>query len=166
MGPMEGSLSEGNRLDPWYVTGLVEGEGCFHVGFALRRRLKVGVETRPSFSLSLNRSDLGLLQRIHEFFGCGGIRYSKADRTYKYEVRSISDLVKIVIPHFRHYPLQGKKREDFELFAVICEKVHANLHRNRQELRTIIDLAYSMNSSGTRRRAKRDLLRVLGEEKG
>ncbi len=153
-------------LDGWYVTGLSEGEGCFHVTFTLRKRLKVGIETRPSFSLSLNQKDLQLLQSVQKFFGCGGIRYSRADRTYKYEVRSIRDLMRKIIPHFERYPLQGAKREDFERFASICKKVHANLHLNREHLREIIELAYAMNSSGVRKRSKRDLLRVLGEEKG
>jgi hypothetical protein len=154
------------ELDGWYVTGLCEGEGCFHVSFTLRKRLKVGIETRPSFSLLLNQRDLHLLQSVQKYFGCGGIRYSRADRTYKYEVRSIRDLMRQVIPHFERYPLQGAKKEDFERFASICRKVHANLHLNREHLREIIDLAYAMNSSGVRQRSKRDLLRVLGEEKG
>lgn len=155
-----------HELDAWYVTGLSEGEACFHVTFTLRKRLKVGIETRPSFSLSLNQKDLHLLQSVQKFFGCGGIRYSRADRTYKYEVRSIRDLMRKIIPHFERYPLQGAKREDFERFVSICKKVHANLHLNREHLREIIDLAYAMNSSGVRKRSKRDLLRVLGEEKG
>ncbi|MDW8076006.1 MAG: LAGLIDADG family homing endonuclease, partial [Bacteroidota bacterium] len=115
---------------------------------------------------SLNQRDLRLLQSVQQFFGCGGIRYSRSDRTYKYEVRSVRDLVRKVLPHFERYPLQGAKREDFERFASICRKVHANLHLSREHLREIIDLAYAMNSSGERRRSKRDLLRVLGEEKG
>ena len=45
----------GIRLDPWFVTGLTEGEGCFCVSFAIRPKLKVGLEARPSYALSLNR---------------------------------------------------------------------------------------------------------------
>ena len=154
---------EGSKLDPWYVTGLVEGEGCFSVSFSFRKRLKVGIETRPSFSISLTRRDLHILERIREFFGCGGIRYSRTDSTYKYEVRSIKDLDTKILPHFRKYPLQGSKKEDFEKFALICKKVRANLHMNRGHLQEIIELAYEMNPSGKRRHKKEDLLKVLGE---
>ncbi len=152
------------RLDPWYVTGLVEGEGCFSVSFSFRKKLKVGIETRPSFSISLTRRDLPILQKVREFFGCGGIRYSRADRTYKYEVRSVRDLEKKVLPHFAKYPLQGSKKSDYEKFAIICRMVRANLHMNRGRLREIIELAYQMNPSGKRRHKKEDLLKVLGEE--
>lgn len=155
-----------HALDGWYVTGLCEGEACFHVGFSLRKKRKVGIETRPSFSLSLSQKNLHLLQSVQAYFGCGGIRYSRGDRTYKYEVRSIRDLMRKVIPHFERYPLQGARKEDFERFANICRKVHANLHLNREHLKQIIEMAYEMSDSGVRKHPKRDLLRVLGEEKG
>jgi hypothetical protein len=44
-------MEEAKTLQPWYVTGLVDGEGCFSVSFTLRKRLKIGIETRPSFSI-------------------------------------------------------------------------------------------------------------------
>ena len=152
-------------LNPWFVSGLVEGEGCFTVSFSFRKRLKIGIETRPSFSLSLNQRDLDLLQRVHAHFDCGAIRYSRSDRTYKYESRSISDLTRRIVPHFERYPLVGVKRNDFVIFADICRKVRANAHLNGIAVRTIIEMAYEMNPSGKRRHDKRDLLRELDELK-
>ncbi len=153
------------RLHPWYVTGLVEGEGTFSVSFNKRRKLTVGVETRPSFSVTLHKRDLPLLKALRTFFGCGAIRYSRSDGTYKYEVRSVSDLAKKILPHFEKYPLVGAKGEDFRKFAEIVRLVHAKHHLNRQYLRQIIELAYSMNPSGKRRYEKDSLLRLLGEMK-
>ena len=153
------------KLNGFYVSGLAEGEGSFSVSFNLRRKLNVGIETRPSFSITLNQRDLELIRALREFFGCGGIRFSRSDRTYKYEVRSINDLVKRIIPHFRNFPLEGSKRRDFELFSRICEMVMANKHRNPFHLREIIELAYKMNPSGKRRYKKEELLRVLDEVK-
>ena len=152
-------------LDPWFVSGLVEGEGCFTVSFTFRRRLKIGIETRPSFSISLNERDLPLIQSIHAFFDCGAVRYSKNDRTYKYESRSVADLVTKVIPHFEKFPLQGSKAKDFTVFADICRKVRANQHLNRDYLAEIIKDAYRMNPSGKRRHERKALLRKLGELK-
>ena len=152
-------------LHPWFVTGIVEGEGSFCVSFNKRRRIKIGIETRPSFSITLNKRDLDLLKKIHGYFKCGAIRFSRSDRTYKYEVRSVKDLVKKIVPNFEAYPLQGSKAEDFERFARICKMVHANLHLNAQYLREIIDIAYGMNPSGKRKYSRKDLLRELAEVK-
>jgi len=148
-------------LDPWYVTGLTEGEGSFSVSFTLRDRFKVGIETRPSFSISLNRRDLELIKEIQKFFGCGGIRFSRKDNCYKFEVRSVGDLVRRIIPHFENYPLQGSKAKSFEGFKKICKMLRANLHLSPVHLREIIEIAYEMNLSGKRRYNKEDLLRVL-----
>lgn len=153
------------KLNPWYVTGLAEGEGCFHISFNFRKKLKVGIETRPSFSISLNRRDLVLLQGVHQYFGCGAIRYSKSDRTYKYESRSVGDLVTKIIPHFEKYALQGSKQNDFVRFAEICRSVHASQHLSGKFLRTIIESAYEMNPSGKRQHDKKDLLRVIDKLK-
>jgi hypothetical protein len=51
-------------LDPWFVTGLSEGEGCFCISFAVRAKLRTGLEARPSFSLSLNERDRELLEDL------------------------------------------------------------------------------------------------------
>ncbi len=152
-------------LEPWYITGLTEGEGCFCVSFTKRAKLNVGIETRPSFSLSLNRRDVELIKKVRAFFGCGGIRYSKSDRTFKFEVRNITDLVKKIIPHFEKYPLVGEKQEDFKKFREVCKMVRANLHLSKTHLKQIIELAYQMNASGKRKYTKGDLLSILEEVK-
>ena len=153
------------KLEPWFVTGLVDGEGSFSVSFSFRKKLRIGIETRPSFSISLNRRDLELIKSLHGFFGCGAVRFSKSDRTYKFEVRSISDLVKRVIPHFERYPLVGAKKNDFKHFKKICRMVKANLHLNRNGITEIIALAYEMNPSGKRKHRKEELLRELDKMK-
>ncbi len=148
-------------LQPWFITGLAEGESCFSVSFTQRKKLKLGIETRPSFSISLNQRDLELLKLVHAYFKCGSIRYSQSDRTYKYEVRSLEDLVKRIIPHFKEYALHGSKLQDFLKFEQICKKVRANLHRSSKYLPEIIEIACQMNPSGKRKYSKEDLLKIL-----
>jgi len=148
-----------------YLSGFVDGEGCFSISFNFRQRLKLGIEVRPSFSISQNKKSLSVLKEIHEFFECGAIRFSRHDQTYKFEIRSITDLVKKVIPHFRKYPLRTTKADDFEKFDRICQLVSANQHRNAEQLEKIIKIAAEMNPSGKRRHPPEKLLSVLGKVK-
>ncbi len=152
-------------LDPWYVTGLTEGEGCFCVSFAIRAKMKTGLEARPSFSLSLNERDCGLLEGLQQFFGCGWIRESRSDRTFKYEARSASDLARLIVPHFEQYPLRGAKARSFAGFAEICRMVRQGDHLTRDGMTGIVRIAYEMNL-GKRRHPQATLLRALGEVKG
>jgi hypothetical protein len=152
-------------LDPWFVTGLVEGEGCFCVSFARRSKMRMGLEVRPSFALSLNQRDRSLLLDLQAFFGCGAIRHSRSDRTFKYESRSVDELIERVVPHFRSYPLRGSKARSFDGFARVCRMVEQGDHLERDGLRKIIAIAYEINL-GKRRYTRSELLRVLDEVKG
>ena len=152
-------------LDPWYISGLVEGEGCFCVSFAVRPKLKVGLEARPSFSLSLNERDRELLRGLQAYFGCCGIRESRSDRTFKYEARSVPELTEHILPHFEAYPLVGAKAHSFAGFAKVCRMIGQGDHLRRDGMAEIVQLAYEMNL-GKRRHSARELLRVLSEVKG
>jgi hypothetical protein len=144
-----------------YITGFTDGEGTFSVSFSQCKKLNTGVEARPSFSISQHNRSKDVLFKIRDFFGVGGIRFCKRDQNYKYEVRAIKDLRKIIIPHFKKYPLMTKKREDFEKFVEICEMVSKNLHLNSRYIREIINIAYSMNESGKRKYSKEKLLSLV-----
>jgi hypothetical protein len=162
----EGMSSYGAAaLDPWYVTGLTEGEGCFCISFSLRSRLRARLEVRPSFSLSLNEKDRRLLADLQAFFGCGWIRQSRSDRTYKYEVRSIADLLSRILPHFECFPLKGSKATSFRGFSLVCRMIGQGDHLERHGLTEIVRIAYEINL-GKRRYSQAALLRELCEVKG
>ena len=148
-----------------YISWFVDGEWCFHVSFNQRKSISVGIEVRPSFSLSQKKYSLPLIKKIHHYFQCWWIRYNKRDGTYKYEVRSITDLSQKILPHFQKYPLFTTKQKDFEKFVMICDMMKKNLHRNKQGLLKIIDIAYTMNMSWKRKYQKKDLLRFIDKMK-
>jgi hypothetical protein len=152
-------------LDPWFVTGLTEGEGCFCVSFVLRPRMKLGLQALPSFSLSLNEKDRNLLGALQAYFECGGIRESRSDRTFKYEVRSVPELTESILPHFEEYPLLGVKRRSCEGLARVCEMMWQGHHLRPDGMAQIVTLAHEMNL-GKRRHSASALLRTLSEVKG
>ena len=144
-----------------YITGFTDGEGTFSVSFSLRSKMRLGIEVRPSFSISQHKRSLSVLQEIQMYFGVGAIRFSASDQNYKYEVRSTNDLVKKIIPHFQRYPLRTAKLHDFEIFSEICTMICENKHRNVKYLAGIIDKAYRMNESGKRKYPVTTLLKIL-----
>ena len=106
---------------------------------------------RPSFSVSQNADRSEVLQLMLEYFGCGGIRPDRSDRTLKYEVRDLGNLLERVIPHFERYPLLSSKRSDFMRFAKVCELIRIRAHLTEPGLRMIVELAVAMNTSGRRK---------------
>ncbi len=152
-------------MRPSYITGFTDGEGCFSISFNYRSKLKTGIEVRPSFSISQNAKSLSVLKEIKNYFGVGKIRFSNKDNTYKYEVRSLTDLSEVIIPHFKDYPLFTSKRHDFEIFSDICNKMQKGLHFHVKSLRAIIKKTFLMNPSGKRKVQQEDLLKYMNKVK-
>src|SRR5436305_3054138 len=149
-----------------YISGFIDGEGCFCVSFQPSRRHRFGWEVRPSFSVSQNADRAQLLYRIQEMWGCGFIRPDRSDRTVKYEVRKVEDLVSVVTPHFRAYPLLSGKMDDVNRLAAICEMIHADQHLTEDGFREIVRLAMLMNPSGKRKYSGDEILGSLRPGEG
>jgi hypothetical protein len=152
-----GSLVE---LGP-YISGYVDGEGCFCVSFQPSIRHRLGWEVRPSFSVSQNMDRSEVLYLIQDAWKCGFIRPDRSDRTLKYEVRGLEALVATVIPHFRRFPLLSSKQADFSRFAQICEAIRVRGHLNHEGFERIVRWAMEMNPSGQRKYAGREILGSL-----
>jgi len=137
-------------LNPYYVTGFVDGEGCFCVSFSPKRSFKTGWEVRPSFSLSQDKKSRDILFKLKEFFGCGEIRPSKRDNTYKYEVRSLDNLIEKIIPHFEKYPLQTSKRKDYIIFKKVVFLMREKKHLSVEGIKEIAHILQKAPQTGKR----------------
>ena len=134
-----------------YLSGYADGEGCFCVTFNRSARHAFGWDVRPSFSVSQNRERAEILGLFRETFGCGTIRPDRSDRTLKYEVRSVPELLANVVPHFRQYPMLSAKQRDFENLAAICEMMSRGEHLTDNGFNRIATMAAEINSTGKKK---------------
>jgi hypothetical protein len=149
-----------------YVSGYVDGEGCFTVSISPRAKLLVGWEVRPSLSVSQNGDRAEVLRLIQRLFQCGSIRPDRSDKTLKWETRRLEDLLERVIPHFERYPLLSSKHADFDRFARVCRIMATSGHRSRLGVIEIVELASEMNPSGKRRYRTEEILAKLRQGEG
>lgn len=139
-----------------YLSGYADGEGCFCVAISRSKRHAFGWEIRPSFSVSQNYDRAEILEMYKQHFGCGSIRPDRSDKTLKYEVRSVRDLVGKVIPHFERYPLLSSKRKNFEKFALVCKKMSRGEHLTESGFKEITELVFTINV-GKRKYSKEEV---------
>ena len=144
-----------------YISGFVDGEGCFCVSFQPSKRHRFGWEVRPSFSVSQNADRAQVLYAIKETWKCGSIRPDRSDKTLKFEVRCVEDLVATVLPHFRSYPLMSSKQADFHRFECICGLVREEKHLELVGFEKVVQLAMEMNPSGKRKYFGSEILSSL-----
>ena len=144
-----------------YISGYVDGEGCFSVSFSKREKLLIGWEVKPSFCVGQNFDRREVLDLMHKYFGCGHIHRDWGDKTLKYEVRKLDDLLEKVIPHFQRFPLKSAKQKDFLRFAEICQKMKNLEHQKTHSLINIIKSAYKMNGSGKRKLSLSEIIKTI-----
>ena len=144
-----------------YISGFVDGEGCFCVSFQPSRRHRFGWEVRPSFSVSQNQERAEVLHLMKREWGCGSIRPDRSDKTLKFEVRTVADLVHKVAPHFRTYPILSSKHADFVRFERICHMVFLGRHLELDGLEEIVTVAMEMNPTGRRKYRRSEILSSL-----
>lgn len=132
-----------SALNPQFITGFVDAEGCFYVGIHKVPKATTGYSIKISFQIGLHRKDLLLLEKIKSFFGVGIISRD-GENCVKYQVRSIEDL-KIVVGHFDKYSLITQKQADFLLFKSVFELMCSKQHLTEEGLLKIAALKASMN---------------------
>ena len=50
-------------LDPWFLTGFTDGEGCFNITISKDSRQKIGWRVKFSFQIGLSEKDITLLEK-------------------------------------------------------------------------------------------------------
>jgi LAGLIDADG endonuclease len=137
-----------NCFDPGfqsYLSGYVDGEGCFTVSVSKRSKMITGWELRPSFSVSQNQDRAEMLYQMAEYFACGTIRPDRSDRTLKYEVRSLEDIVNRIIPHFDEFPILSNKRRSYQAFRSICLEMVSGNHLSMDRIQSMLVRAEAIN---------------------
>ena len=152
------------RLAPEYVSGFIDGEGCFSVSVHPHPSVRYGRRwlIAPCFQTYQHRDNLMILEAIREFFGCARITAKGPNSdVMTYSVYRRSDLESVIIPFFDRYPIVSRKHENFLKFREIVLAMQKNLHRTSDGFRRIVELAFSMNQRGKQRRYR--LEEVLAE---
>jgi hypothetical protein len=148
--PMVGEPSETLRsglvvkLDPGWVTGFVDGEGCFHVGINVHADMTSGYQVLPEFTVVQHERDAQLLHALKAFFGCGVVRTNHGDRL-AYRVRSQQHLLERILPFFEKHPLRSKKHIDFLKFREVLLMMQEGEHLKGGGLERIREIASKMN---------------------
>lgn len=161
-------------LEHW-IRGFVDGEGCFSVGFVAqpdivdpkrpfgrRKAYKTGYQVYHSFAVVQGERSLSSLELIRDFFRIGKIYRNRRhdnhkEDMYKYEVSKREDILNVIIPFFKKYPLLTAKHHDFNKFTIILEMMAQKKHRTFEGLIKIAEISQEMNH----RKSRAQLIRIL-----
>ena len=60
-------------LNPWFVTGFADAEGCFLINITSNSKMKTGYSIDLAFKIGLHSKDSALVKELRNFFGVGSV---------------------------------------------------------------------------------------------
>ena len=133
-----------SSIEPWFVTGFTDAEGCFTFTLSKTPKNKIGWDLGLCFTINLHDRDQNLLYLIKKYFGnVGTIGKSRGCCVLK--VRSLNSIVTKIIPHFDKYPLATDKRADYLLWKEVVMMMQRGEHLTVEGLQSIVNIRASLN---------------------
>ena len=137
------------RMEGW-VSGFIDGEGCFCVNINRCSATRLGWQVRPEFVVTQGERSIGSLETLQQFFGCGGIyRNTRVDNhredVFRWCVRRREELEELVVPFIRMVPLRTAKAQDFEHFVRVLTLMRDGRHLELDGIAEIAMIVEGMN---------------------
>nr|4YIT_A Chain A, Meganuclease I-AabMI [Gremmeniella abietina]4YIT_D Chain D, Meganuclease I-AabMI [Gremmeniella abietina] len=129
-------------INPWFLTGFIDGEGCFRISVTKINRA-IDWRVQLFFQINLHEKDRALLESIKDYLKVGKIHIS-GKNLVQYRIQTFDELT-ILIKHLKEYPLVSKKRADFELFNTAHKLIKNNEHLNKEGINKLVSLKASLN---------------------
>ncbi len=104
----------------YWFSGLVDGEGFFLIYANERERGKYFTrEADVRFGINLRDDDAHVLQYVQQVLHCGTLSYedTACNPRLSFGITRAKDLLFVIVPLFRRFPLHTKKAREFELWA-------------------------------------------------
>lgn len=149
----------------YYLTGFVDGEGCFSVAICKSKYAKLRWKIDPLFQVYQHKDNSKILHIFKDVFKCGYVSEKGGNPVcHVYCVDKIHDLLEIIIPFFERYPLMGEKHDNFLLFKEIVLGISLGKHLIREGFIELANLAFKMNHSGKyRKNSLESIINSLGQ---
>jgi hypothetical protein len=151
-----------------WITGYVDGEGCFSINFIRqphrenRRGYRTGFQVAHEFAVTQGASSVESLHLLRRFFGVGNVYINKRydnhkEHMYRCCVRAREELVRTIIPFFDQYPLRTSKQDNFLKFAECMDLMGIGAHLTSRGLIKIVKIAETMNH----KKPRTEIIRIL-----
>ena len=117
-----------SKLNPWFISGLIDAEGSFTLVICKNQKRKSGWRTDAKFQIGLYKQDLDLLYLLQQSLeGIGNIHKDRIRNRVIYSIDSIKDLTKLIL-HIDNYPLLTQKAADCILFKQAIDLLKNKMH--------------------------------------
>lgn len=139
------------NITPDWLAGFTQSDGSFVVNYST---IKHGIPVRPTpvFNLTQSKVDSDLFIEIQKYLGIGKVYDNRQNVTFS--VRSIDEIVEVLLPLFDKHPLRGSKLAGYNIFKAVVLMIKEKRHLTLEGTIQILNLSYFMNKDTTLRTEK------------
>nr|UZS77567.1 hypothetical protein [Lentinula edodes]UZS77616.1 hypothetical protein [Lentinula edodes]UZS77642.1 hypothetical protein [Lentinula edodes]UZS77668.1 hypothetical protein [Lentinula edodes]UZS77694.1 hypothetical protein [Lentinula edodes] len=136
------------KLKPWQVTGLTDGEGSFICTISDTGKGVTGKVVNLEFKVTQKSHSMGILYELQEFFNCGSVVIDNRETdTKKYRIKSLESILEKIIPHFESYPCLTSKYLNYRDWKKIALIMKNKEHLTIEGINKIIEISSKMNKA-------------------
>ena len=132
-------------VDPQWVVGFTDAEGCFMVKIIKSSAFKLGVQTQLYFQITQSSRDVSLIKKLVAYLDCGVIVEAQEGQMVNFVVTKLSDITDIILPFFDKFELKGFKRYNYAYFKQAVEVFRKKQHLTPSGLKLIREMKEKMN---------------------
>lgn len=122
-----GALISPKKIEPNWLSGFVAGDGSFLIIISKNKNCLNGYQISTVFNLAQHSRDSELIKKIQLFLNCGKVY--KTNKEIRIVIKKFSDILGIILPYFKKYPLNNNKEFQFYQW---CKVV--NMLKNKEHL--------------------------------
>ncbi len=137
------------EIDLNFIIGIIIGDGSFFVSFSKNRKYKFG------FNITTDIKDFLTLLKIKNKLNCGRL-YIKSKTWCRFEIDSINDLNKVIIPLIESLDnknlILGAKAKNYLAFKESLELHNNNLTNTNEGFKSLVTKIYNIHDEGRKRK--------------
>jgi len=140
----------GKDLQKDWISGFIDGEGCFNISVTKHPKVKVGYNVQLKMHVTQHIKSVNVLYAMKELFGCGSmVVHNKLADRMRYQITAIAEIRKVLIPFLEEHPLLTSKLLNYLDFKRAVDLVSNKKHLTLEGIEQLRILAKSMNTGRT-----------------
>jgi len=136
----------GKDLQKDWISGFIDGEGCFNISVTKHPKVKVGYNVQLKMHVTQHIKSVNVLYAMKEFFGCGSmVVHNKLADRMRYQITAIAEIRKVLIPFLEEHPLLTTKAQYFSDWKTLITLKRAGTHKTELGKKQMFSIQSGMN---------------------
>lgn len=111
-------MNKNFNITPDWISGFTQSDGSFVISFMSKQKIGIPIRPVPIFNITQSKIEFDLFIEINKKLGIGKVYNNRQNVIFV--VKSIDEIVEVLLPLFDKYPLRGSKLIGYNIFKTVA----------------------------------------------